>query len=92
MAEIEGTQKLLEASPRIKEHFEKSISLHKDPTTIYCLGMWHFKFTELSWYKRQAAALYFSVNVPTSTYEIALGNFDGIYFLYAFAELTFVPK
>ena len=74
IGEIEGTQKLLELSPEIKYHFEKSISLYPDPTTIYCLGVWHFKFAELLWYKRKAAEIYFGVGVPNSTYQTALGT------------------
>lgn len=73
VSELEGTQQLLESSPQIKHHFEQSINLHHDPTTIYCLGVWHFRFTELPWYKRKAASIYFGVDVPISTYNDALG-------------------
>ena len=71
-ADIEGIQKLLECSEAIKFHFEKSIENFKDPTTIYCLGMWHFRFTDLPWHRRKLAALYFGVKIPDSTYEDAL--------------------
>ena len=75
VAELDGNQKLLEVSFKIKEHFERSIQLHPDPTTMYCIGIWHFRFTELSWLKRKAAALYYNVEVPVSSYEVALGMF-----------------
>ena len=60
-AEQQGTRTLLQESLRIKEHFERSISLHNDSTAMYCLGMWYFQFTEVSWYKRKIAAAYYRV-------------------------------
>lgn len=72
---LEGTKPLLECSPLIKHHFEESIKIHRDPTTIYCLGVWHFKFSDLPWYQRQAAELLFAA-VPKSNFETALSYFE----------------
>ena len=55
-------------------HFEESIKIHPDPTTIYCLGVWHFKFSDLPWYQRQAAEIFFA-KVPKSDFETALSYF-----------------
>jgi len=71
---LQGTKALLEASPQIKTHFEKSIKIHPDPTTIYCLGVWHYKFSDLPWYQRQAAEIIFA-KVPESDFETALSYF-----------------
>lgn len=74
-SELQGTGKFLEASLEIKKHFEESVNQFKDSTTMYCLGMWHFRFTELSWYKRKIAAAYYRVSVPPSSYVEALDWF-----------------
>ena len=57
-----------------QNHFEKSIKIHPDPTTIYCLGVWHYEFSDLPWYQRKAAEIIFA-KVPESDFETALSYF-----------------
>lgn len=73
---------LLKSAEDIKYHFEESIKLsNADPTVMYCLGMWHFRFAALPEYQRRLFQFYInfikaeSFVIPRSTYETALNVF-----------------
>jgi len=73
---IDGTKQQLIISPKIKEHLEKSIEINEnDPTTIYCLGVWHFEFADLGTMTRKLASTLLAA-VPESDYETALKWFE----------------
>ena len=87
---IDGTKQQLIISPKIKvrcvlsfflaklpqEHLEKSIEINEnDPTTIYCLGVWHFEFADLGTMTRKLASTLLAA-VPESDYQTALKWFE----------------
>lgn len=73
---VQSTCNIYDRFPKkyFQTHFEKSIKIHPDPTTIYCLGVWHYKFSDLPWYQRQAAEIIFA-KVPKTDFETALSYF-----------------
>ena len=72
----QGTKASLLASPLMREHFEKAIQLNPtDPSTLHALGLWHFSFANLGYFKRKAAGAIFA-KVPESSYEEALAYFE----------------
>ncbi|XP_001624179.2 regulator of microtubule dynamics protein 2 [Nematostella vectensis] len=73
--EYESTQDQILQGFKYKEHIVKAIELnHKDPTCYHLLGRWCYEVSQLSWWKRKAAAA-IAAEPPTSTVEEALDNF-----------------
>ncbi|CAH8554047.1 unnamed protein product [Schistosoma bovis] len=71
-SEIEGINKRIENSFKMKDHWMKAIKANPDDVvTLHALGRWCFEVTDLPWIKRKLAATFFG-EPPTSTYEEAL--------------------
>ncbi|RTG82290.1 uncharacterized protein DC041_0006139 [Schistosoma bovis] len=71
-SEIEGINKRIENSFKMKSHWMKAIKSNPDDfVTLHALGRWCFEVTDLPWIKRKFAATFFG-EPPTSTYEEAL--------------------
>lgn len=70
-----STKEKIQDAFLIKKHVEKAIELMPtDPTNLHVLGNWCFEVAGTPWYMRKAAQLIFS-EVPSSSYEEALGHF-----------------
>ncbi|TGZ73240.1 hypothetical protein CRM22_001634 [Opisthorchis felineus] len=71
-AQLEGINKRIENSFKMKEHWLKAIHANPDDSvTLHALGRWCFEVTDLPWIKRKFAQAFFSTP-PTSTYEEGL--------------------
>ncbi|GAA52430.1 regulator of microtubule dynamics protein 1, partial [Clonorchis sinensis] len=71
-AQLEGINKRIENSFKMKDHWLKAIHANPDDSvTLHALGRWCFEVTDLPWIKRKFAQAFFSTP-PTSTYEEGL--------------------
>ncbi|KAF8571463.1 Tetratricopeptide repeat protein [Paragonimus westermani] len=69
LSQLEGINKRIENSFKMKEHWLKAIKANPDDAiTLHALGRWCFEVTDLPWIKRKFAQAFFSTP-PTSTYE-----------------------
>ncbi|KAH8870446.1 Regulator of microtubule dynamics protein [Schistosoma japonicum] len=76
-SELEGINKRIENSFKMKDHWMKAIKADPDDfVTLHALGRWCFEVTDLPWIKRKFAATFFG-EPPTSTYEEALNYLLG---------------
>jgi len=76
VAQQEGTKARIRQSYIVKQHFERALELEPfDATTWHLLGVWHFSVADLSGISRLAAKAIFGTP-PSSTYEMALENFE----------------
>ncbi|CAH8512933.1 unnamed protein product [Schistosoma turkestanicum] len=71
-SELEGINKRIENSFKIKDHWLKAIEADPDDfLTLHALGRWCYEVADLPWIKRKFAATFFA-QPPTSSFEEAL--------------------
>ncbi|CAH8547794.1 unnamed protein product [Heterobilharzia americana] len=71
-SQLEGLNKRIENSFKMKEHWLKANKADPDDYgTLHALGRWCYEVTDLPWVKRKLASTFFGTP-PTSTYEEAL--------------------
>ncbi|XP_076645396.1 regulator of microtubule dynamics protein 1 isoform X2 [Halictus rubicundus] len=72
---FEGMKVQIRELYNVKNHMLRAIELNpKDATTIYMLGTWCYRVSDLAWYQRKIAAVIFG-EPPTSSFEEALKYF-----------------
>ncbi|XP_076289087.1 regulator of microtubule dynamics protein 1 isoform X1 [Lasioglossum baleicum] len=72
----EGMKVQIRELYNVKTHMLRAIELNpKDATTIYMLGTWCYRVSDLAWYQRKIAAVIFG-EPPTSSFEEALKYFQ----------------
>ncbi|THD25568.1 Regulator of microtubule dynamics protein 1 [Fasciola gigantica] len=72
VSQLEGVNKRIENSFKMKEHWMKAITADPDDAvTLHALGRWCYEVADLPWIKRKFAEAFFS-SPPTSSYEEAL--------------------